>query len=110
MSKMGWPKLFKVDTTAVGNLQKVKHYISIIFIYLPPPPPKQRLCKRIANEDSFLLLSQSILPYSDLKVNVHYNIIASLITLGLKVLKNTEQNKVLFNKWHNKKQLKKYWF
>ena len=42
MSKMGWPKLFKVDTTAVGNLQKVKHYISIIFIYLPPPPPKTK--------------------------------------------------------------------
>ena len=36
--------------------------------------------------------------YSDLKVNVHYNIIASLITLGLKVSKNTEQNTVLFNK------------
>ena len=38
---------------------------------------------------------------------INYNIIASLITLGLKVSKNTEQNIVLFNKWNNKKQLKK---
>ena len=37
--------------------------------------------------------------YSDSKVKVHnYNIIASLITLRVKMSKNTEQNKVLFYK------------
>ena len=36
---------------------------------------------------------------------INYNISASLIALGVKMSKNTEQNKVLFYKSHNKRQL-----
>ena len=36
---------------------------------------------------------------------INYNINASLIALGVKMSKNTEQNKVLFYKSHNKRQL-----
>ena len=48
MSKMGQPKLFKVDTTAVGYRKS-------------NTTSKQRLRKKIANEDSLLLLYQGIL-------------------------------------------------
>ena len=42
---------------------------------------------------------------------INYNISASLIALRVKMLKNTEQNKVLFYKSHNKRQLlQKHWF